>query len=122
MYCSVFCLPRSPNGGRFKFHLVSLTVLLYLTKSFQLQAYDATPKVQTESGKVVGKIETLPLGNSVHTYLGIPYAEPPVGELRFAAPKPAKAWSGIRNATKYGASCPQPDYPQPGVKIPGEGT
>jgi len=39
-----------------------------------------SPVVQTESGAVVGKIETLPYGKSVHKYLGIPYAEPPVGE------------------------------------------
>lgn len=103
-------------------YLISLTFFLYVTKTFQLQAYDAAPTVQTESGKVVGKIETLLLGKSVYTYLGIPFAEPPVGELRFAAPKPAKAWSETRNATEYGASCPQPDYPLPGVKIPGEGT
>jgi len=61
--------------------------------------------VQTESGAVVGKIETLPHGKSVHEYLGIPYAEPPVGELRFAAPKPAKPWSGIKDSTAFGASC-----------------
>ena len=68
--------------------------------------------VKTESGKVVGKIETLPLCKSVHTYLGIPYAEPPVGELRFAAPNPAKPWSEIKKAIKYGAACPaQPDFP-----------
>ncbi|KAJ7393152.1 neurexin protein binding [Desmophyllum pertusum] len=79
---------------------------------FMLQDYDTVPMVKTESGKVVGKIETLPLGKSVHTYLGIPYAEPPVGELRFAAPNPAKPWSEIKKAIKYGAACPaQPDFP-----------
>jgi len=87
---------------------------------FQLQGYSSAPIVPTESGQVVGKIETLPLGKSVYAYLGIPYAEPPVGESRFAAPKPAKRWSGIRNATEYGASCPQPDYPLPHVKIAGQ--
>lgn len=76
----------------------------------------------TESGPVVGKIETLPLGKSVYAYLGIPYAEPPVGESRFAAPKPKKRWSAIRNATEYGATCPQPDYPLPRVKSAGQGT
>lgn len=76
-----------------------------------------------ESGQVVGKIETLSLGKSVYAYLGIPYAEPPVGESRFAAPKPTKPWSEIRNATEYGASCPQPDYyPLLHVKSAGQGT
>lgn len=69
------------------------------------------PVVQTESGAVVGKIENLPHGKSVHEYLGIPYAEPPIGKLRFAAPKPAKPWSGIKRTTEYGASCVQPLLP-----------
>lgn len=76
--------------------------------------------MQTEAGEIVGNIETLPFGKSVFTYLGIPYAEPPVGELRFAAPKQAKRWSGVRQATAYGAACPQPDFPTPNVSA-GEG-
>ena len=92
------------------------------TQPFQFQGYKSAPIVQTESGQVVGKIETLPMGRSVYAYLGIPYAEPPIGELRFAAPKPAKRWSEIRNATEYGPSCPQPDYPLPHLKIAGKGT
>ena len=64
--------------------------------------------MQTESGAVVGKIATLPHGKSVHEYLGIPYAEPPTGQLKFAAPRPIKPWSGTKDATEFGASCPQP--------------
>ena len=74
------------------------------------------PVVQIESGAVVGKVETLPLGKSVYEYLGIPYAEPPVGELRFAAPKHVKPWSDVRRTTKFGASCMQFEtLPIPGV-------
>ncbi len=75
-----------------------------LTRAELDEAQDS-PVVQTESGAVVGKIETLPLGKSVHEYLGIPYAKPPVGELRFAAPKPVRPWSGIKRVTEFGASC-----------------
>lgn len=64
--------------------------------------------VKTKSGAVAGKIENLPFGRSVFEYLGIPYAQPPVGELRFAPPKPAEPWSGIKDATEYGPWCPQP--------------
>lgn len=71
------------------------------------------PSVETEAGEVVGKIESLPLGKSAYEYLGIPYAEPPVGDLRFAAPKPARSWSGIRDATNYGKACPRPSLPMP---------
>ncbi|XP_060518494.1 juvenile hormone esterase-like isoform X2 [Cylas formicarius] len=38
--------------------------------------------------------------------MGIPYAEPPVGDLRFKAPKPKHPWKGIRNATEEGSACP----------------
>ena len=72
-----------------------------------------SPVVQTESGAVVGKILSLPYSKSVYEYLGIPYAKPPVGELRFAAPKPAKPWSGIKECIEFGASCPQPPSPLP---------
>ena len=41
-------------------------------------------------------------------YLGIPYAEPPIGDLRFKSPEPAKPWIGILDATSSKASCPQP--------------
>jgi para-nitrobenzyl esterase len=40
-------------------------------------------------------------------FLGIPYAAPPVGELRWKPPRPAAAWSGVRKAAAYAASCPQ---------------
>ena len=68
------------------------------------------PKVQTVSGAVVGNIEALTQCKSVHEYLGIPYAEPPVGRLRFAAPKPITPWSGIKEAKEFRAACPQPEF------------
>jgi para-nitrobenzyl esterase len=40
-------------------------------------------------------------------YLGIPYAQPPVGDRRFTAPQPANSWTGVRQATAYGAACIQ---------------
>ena len=59
-------------------------------------------------------------------FLGIPFAEPPVGELRFAAPVPHRAWKGVRDAVEYGAT-PQREtlaevtlIPEP--SLPGEST
>jgi len=61
-------------------------------------------KVKTEQGKVVGK--TINNGK-VRAFMGLPYAAPPVGDLRWKAPQPAAKWKGDRDATKYGAHCAQ---------------
>ncbi len=44
---------------------------------------------------------------AVSAWLGVPYAQPPVGALRFAAPQPVPAWKGVRMTTNYGAACVQ---------------
>jgi para-nitrobenzyl esterase len=46
-----------------------------------------------------------------HAWLGLPYAEPPQGELRWRAPQPLLPWTGTREALAFGASCPQPASP-----------
>lgn len=45
--------------------------------------------------------------NGVRVFLGVPYAAAPVGERRFAAPAPPAPWTGVRDATRPGASAPQ---------------
>jgi para-nitrobenzyl esterase len=60
------------------------------------------PVVQTASGKVEGFYR-----NNVAEFLGVPYAAPPVGSLRWAPPQPAKPWNGVRQATAYGNTCAQ---------------
>ncbi len=60
--------------------------------------------VKTEQGKVHGK--TINDGK-VKAFLGLPYAAPPVGDLRWKAPGPAAKWTGERDATKFGAHCAQ---------------
>ena len=102
------------------FSLLSVTcAVLFASKltRAELDEKQRSPVVQTESGAVVGKIETLPHGKSVHEYLGIPYAEPPVGELRFAAPKPAKPWSGTKETIAFGFQCAQAEFPIAGLNI-----
>src|ERR1700676_4292301 len=61
-------------------------------------------KVKTEQGKVVGKTIS---GDKVRAFLGLPYAAPPVGDMRWKAPAPPVKWKGKRDATKYGAHCAQ---------------
>ncbi|MGX1774710.1 carboxylesterase family protein [Nocardia brasiliensis] len=47
----------------------------------------------------------------VYAFLGIPYAAPAVGAARFELPQPVTEWAGVRDATTYGATCPQAPYP-----------
>jgi para-nitrobenzyl esterase len=60
--------------------------------------------VQTSAGFVRGIAR--PGGGA--EFLGIPYAQPPVGDLRWRVPEPAKPWPGVRDAAKFGGACPQP--------------
>ena len=43
----------------------------------------------------------------VDSFLGLPYAAPPTGKLRWRPPQSASSWSGVRDATQFGAGCPQ---------------
>jgi len=55
-----------------------------------------------------GAIEGLPAdAGGVRPYLGIPYAAPPVGDLRWQEPRPAGPWQGVRRATAFGSRCMQ---------------
>jgi para-nitrobenzyl esterase len=62
-------------------------------------------------GLVVGTADGAVRGKTVAAtdeFLGIPYAAPPVGPLRWRPPQPPKAWSGVRAATSFAPHCPQP--------------
>ncbi|RUS76068.1 hypothetical protein EGW08_016172 [Elysia chlorotica] len=63
--------------------------------------------VSVSSGQLRGVRRTLDNGQVVHEFKGIPYAQPPTGALRFAAPEPPLPWSGVRDASRHGNHCPQ---------------
>jgi para-nitrobenzyl esterase len=84
-----------------------LSALSIFAFSLQAQAAEAVSNVvQTKLGKVSG-ITAEDGGEKVYLFRAIPYAAPPVGEGRWKAPKPPKAWDGVRDATKWSAQCPQ---------------
>ena len=62
-----------------------------------------TPKpVRTQSGMVQGSLE-----DGLAVYKGIPFAEPPIGDLRWRAPQAPAAWTGVRNAGQFAKACIQ---------------
>ena len=60
--------------------------------------------VATDKGQVRGMSTA-----TTRQFLGIPYAAPPTGALRWKAPRPAAAWKGVRDASRFATHCPQPD-------------
>ena len=60
------------------------------------------PVVSTAYGRVSGVLQ----GDS-HAYLGLPFAKPPVGDLRWRAPAKADSWTGVRDGSKFPANCYQ---------------
>lgn len=68
------------------------------------------PVVTTHSGDVCGHFSERD-GRPVHAWLGIPYAQPPTGDRRFADPLPVEPWPALLNTQAPGHSCPQPPDP-----------
>lgn len=82
-------------------------------------------EADTASGRVRGVWRGEPGAGGSAAFLGIPFAKPPVGALRFAAPVPVDPWDGVRDALEYGATAQRGDtgitlIPEPSV--PGEST
>jgi para-nitrobenzyl esterase len=71
--------------------------------SSSAQAEKNSLTIKTKTGKVMGKSE-----GTVRAFLGIPYAQPPVGPLRWKPPVSAMKWKGVRQAAEFGSHCMQP--------------
>src|SRR5215469_11951008 len=94
--------------GRRKLHLVSLVVLALIVALVPSTILaQGRPLALTTRGPVSGLVT--PAG--IHAFLGIPYAAPPVGNLRWRPPVPHDHWFAPLNATQFGNHCPQPPTP-----------
>jgi para-nitrobenzyl esterase len=78
-----------------------LTLSLILLSTLCSIAQTAFNVVQTDAGKISG---TLNSDNSVHAFKGIPFAAPPIGELRWKAPQPVTPWDGVKECTEFSKS------------------
>ena len=89
------------------------TLLTILLLMFDFHAFSQTAPstvVKTDGGMVEGIIE-----NGITIYKGIPFAAPPVGDLRWRPPQPVKKWQDTLKAVTFAPACPQ----QPGVLTTG---
>ncbi|XP_047451175.1 acetylcholinesterase-like [Mugil cephalus] len=95
--------------------LADLAVFLFLLNFLTVSlANQDDLLITTKHGRVKGKLLTV-LGGEVRAFLGIPYAKPPVGTLRFRAPERVDKWEGVKDATQFPNSCYQvPDTTFPG--------
>lgn len=74
-------------------------------------ATQAEPRARTVHGFVSGLVK-----DGLVAFRGLPYAAPPVGDLRFRAPQPVESWSGVRSAAQFG---PVPPQAKPSIPLTG---
>lgn len=85
-----------------------LAAVLATAASAQIQSQGP---VSIDTGRVAGALTGQ--SNTISVYKGIPYVAPPIGDLRWRPPQPAKPWTGVREATTFSPIPLQRDSPQP---------
>ena len=102
--------------GRAKTRIATISILLLLLSGCGAGIPDSAPKslARTTSGDVVGFEHE----HATFVWKGIPFAAPPVNELRWRAPRPVQPWSEILEATEFGPACVQPPNREAGANAP----
>lgn len=80
-------------------------ILISASSCISITSAELRPTVRIQQGLLKGKIMTSRNGKEFAAYLGIPYAEPPVKNLRLMPPVPATGWSGERDAIEDSSEC-----------------
>ena len=78
-------------------------IAFFLIGSAMMTTLPASAQVKTDAGAVEGTTNA----DGVRAFLGVPYAAPPVGALRWQAPQPVAPWTGVKHAATFGARCTQ---------------
>ncbi|XP_046507767.1 liver carboxylesterase-like isoform X3 [Equus quagga] len=88
--------------------LFALVLVSLATSTVWAGHPSSPPVVDTAQGKVLGKHVSLEgFAQPVAVFLGVPFAKPPLGSLRFAPPQPADPWPFVKNTTSYPPMCSQ---------------
>lgn len=83
---------------------VTALALLFVINAYANNVYyEPRPIIEIKDGKLQG-VER----NGMVMFKNIPYAAPPIGDLRWRPPQPVQSWSGVRDASRYGSACMQP--------------
>jgi para-nitrobenzyl esterase len=90
---------------RWKPSLLVVAVLVAAPAAADEKTPARGPTVATDAGKVRGVL--IGADRDVVAFKGIPYARPPVGDLRWRGPQPAEKWAGVRDCFQFGNACPQ---------------
>src|SRR5258707_276924 len=85
-------------------NLRTLLFIAILLATNQAENVSAQVRVKTVNGIVEGNSEK---GSEIRTFKGIPFASPPVGDLRWQPPQPVKNWKGVRETAQFGPRCMQ---------------
>ncbi|XP_075834042.1 acylcarnitine hydrolase-like isoform X1 [Microtus pennsylvanicus] len=97
-----------PSCKRHGWLIAGAYVLLFLLHVQGETPYMANPIRSSHTGQVQGNLIHLnDTKEGVYIFLGIPFAKPPLGELRFVPPEPPELWRGVRDGTTYPAMCLQ---------------
>lgn len=89
--------------------VITVIALLMVSSNMKAPAQPTALKdpIKTDAGLIAGSTMIGEAGKAVRIYKGIPYAAPPVGDLRWKAPQPVTPWTGVKQVTEFTPWCTQ---------------
>ena len=85
------------------FVITSLLAGCATNKSLDIRSSNQSAHRSIPLGELIGYVHE----NRAHAWLGVPYAKPPIKDLRWKAPRPKSSWEGVLNATEFSSPCTQ---------------